>query len=62
MSNAWWLLILAVIVLVGIVEQRNDRLRSQGAYTPRIRREMQRERQRANPGLGANDPRVWRMP
>jgi hypothetical protein len=58
-SNVWWLLLLAVIVLVGVLEQRNDRLRDACAYTKRIRRELQRERQRANPTFAFG--RVWRF-
>jgi hypothetical protein len=54
-----WLLLLAVIVLVGVIDQRNDRLRSQGAYTRRIRRDMQRDRERANPTFAFG--RVWRF-
>jgi len=53
------LLLLAVIVLIGVLEQRNDRLRDEGAYTPRIRRELQRERKRANPTFAFG--RVWRF-
>lgn len=51
-----WIFILSVIVLAGVVEQRNDELRDAGAYTA-SRRQLRAWRKER---LAFNDPRVWR--
>jgi hypothetical protein len=59
-SDVWWLLVLAVIVLVGVLEQRNDRLRDEGAYTMSrtMKRRLMRDRARLNPEM---NPVRWRL-